>query len=86
MRDRLQYLKRKIQGNNEFVKEVIEKMLVGRSQIGKKKTEKYRYRTEIEICQSELMGGIADRVEGGGEKDLFAIYGKYKERITEVDY
>ena len=31
MRDRLQYLKRKIEGNNEFVKEVIEKMLVGRA-------------------------------------------------------
>ena len=66
MRDRLQYLKKNIQGNNEFVKEVIEEMLVGRSQIGEK-TEKYRYRTEIEICQSELRGGIADRVEGGGE-------------------
>ena len=39
MRDRLQYLKRKIQGNNEFVKEVIEKMLVGRSQIGGKNRE-----------------------------------------------
>ena len=50
------------------------------------KTEKYRYRTEIEICQSELRGGIADRVEGGGEKGLFAIYGLYKERMTEVDY
>ena len=86
MRDRLQYLKRKIQGNNEFVKEVIEEMLVGRSQIGEKKTEKYRYRTEIEIWQPELKGGIADRVEGGGEKDLFAIYGMYKERMTEVDY
>ena len=36
---RLQYLKRKIQGNNEFVKEVIEKMLVGRSQIGGKNRE-----------------------------------------------
>ena len=59
--DRHQYLKRKI--DNEFVKEVIEKMRVGRSQIGEK-TEKYRYRTEIEICRSELRGGIADRVEG----------------------
>ena len=39
MRDRLQYLKRKIQGNNEFVKEVIEEMLVGRSQIGGKNRE-----------------------------------------------
>ena len=39
MRDRLQYLKRKIQGNNEFDKEVIEKMLVGRSQIGGKNRE-----------------------------------------------
>ena len=88
MRDILQYLKRKIQGNNEFVKEVIEEMLVGRSQIiGKnKQTEKYKYCTEIEICQSELRGGIADRVEGGGEKDLFTIYGMYKERMTEVDY
>ena len=37
MRDRFQYLKRKIQGNNKFVKEVIEQMLVGRSQIGGKK-------------------------------------------------
>ena len=35
IRDRLQYPKKKIQGNNEFVKEVIEKML-GRSQIGGK--------------------------------------------------
>ena len=34
MKDRLQYLKKKIQGNNEFVKEVIEEMLVARSQIG----------------------------------------------------
>ena len=39
MRDRLQYLKRKIQGNNEFDKEVIEEMLVGRSQIGGKNRE-----------------------------------------------
>ena len=39
MRARLQYLKRKIQGNNEFVKEVIEEMLVGRSQIGGKNRE-----------------------------------------------
>ena len=39
MRDRLQYLKRKIQGNNEFVKEVIEEMLVGRSQIVGKNRE-----------------------------------------------
>ena len=72
MRDGLQYLKRKIQGKNNL--KLVEK------------TEKYRYRTKIEICQSELRGGIADRVEGGGEKDLFAIYGMYKERMTEVDY
>ena len=39
VRGRLQYLKRKIQGNNEFVKEVIEDMLVGRSQIGGKNRE-----------------------------------------------
>ena len=39
MRDTLQYLKRKIQGNNEFIKEVIEKRLVGRSQIGGKNRE-----------------------------------------------
>ena len=50
------------------------------------KTEKYRYRTEIKICQSELRGGIAYRVEGGGEKDLFAIYAMFKERMIEVDY
>ena len=37
MRDILQYLKKNIQGNNEFVKEVIEEMLVGRSEIGEKK-------------------------------------------------
>ena len=87
VRDRHQYLKRKIQGSNEFIKEMIEEMLVGRCQIGEKTTtEKYRYRTEIEICQSELRGGIADRVEGGGEKDLFSIYGMYKERMAEVDY
>ena len=39
MRDRLHYLQRKIQGNNELIKEVIEKMLVGRSQIGGKNRE-----------------------------------------------
>ena len=38
------------------------------------------------VNQSWGEGYQADRVEGGGEKDLFVIYGMYKERLTEVDY
>ena len=96
VRGRLQYLRRKMQGDNNLVKEVMASMR--RNNVGWwKRTEKYLEWAGIEAEELEGMSGqevkrrIADRVDSEwmeeiNKKSTLWLYREYKQEMTEEDY
>lgn len=96
VRGRLQYLRRKIQGDNELVKEVINGMR-RRGQGWWRRTGKYMEWAGVEIGKLERMSGqelrrrVAGRVEREwreevNERSTLWLYRMYKTEMREEDY